>query len=137
VRLSTFYASEPCGATFAQLLAACVDDESGAAYFREYFLAGRHRVIAQLWQRALDRGEADPAIELAEVVDILAEPLIFRRLTGHHSLTEDAARRIVHAVLRGLARHDMPPNPSQHYTAAAPSQLIAGRHEEPEPGAAG
>ena len=106
VRLSAFYASEPRGATFAQLLAACVDDEAGAAYFREYFLAGRHRVIAQLWQRALDRGEADPAIELPEVIDILAGPLIFRRLAGHHPLTDGAARKIAHAVLYGLARPD-------------------------------
>jgi AcrR family transcriptional regulator len=106
VRLGAFYASEPRGKTFAQLLAACVDDEAGAAYFREYFLAERHRVIAQLWQRALDRGEADPAIGLDEVIDILAGPLIFRRLAGHHPLTEADSDKVARAVLRGLVRRE-------------------------------
>jgi AcrR family transcriptional regulator len=104
VRLGEFYASEPRGKTFAQLLAACVDDEAGAAYFREYFLAERDRVVEQLWRRALDRGEADPEVGLDEVIDILAGPLIFRRLAGHRPLTEDAARKIARAVLRGLVR---------------------------------
>ncbi|HSZ42537.1 MAG TPA: TetR/AcrR family transcriptional regulator [Trebonia sp.] len=106
VRLGAFYASEPRGKTFAQLLAACVDDEAGAAYFREYFLAERDRVIERLWQRALDRGEADPEIGLDEVIDILAGALIFRRLAGHHPLTEDEARKIARAVLRGLVRRE-------------------------------
>jgi AcrR family transcriptional regulator len=106
VRLGAFYASEPRGKTFAQLLAACVDDEAGAAYFREYFLTARHQVIAQLWQRALDRGEADPAIGLDEVIDILAGPLIFRRLAGHHPLTEAGARKVARAVLRGLVKRE-------------------------------
>jgi AcrR family transcriptional regulator len=105
VRLSAFYASEPRGKTFAQLLAACVDDEAGAAYFREYFLNARHHGIIQLWNRALDRGEADPAIDITEVIDILAGPLIFRRLAGHHALTEEAARNVARAVLRGLLRN--------------------------------
>ena len=105
VRLSAFYASESRGTTFAQLLAACVDDEVGAAYFREYFLNGRHLVIAQLWQRGLDRGEANPAVSIEEVIDILAGPLIFRRLAGHHPLGEDAAHKIARAVLYGLAAH--------------------------------
>jgi AcrR family transcriptional regulator len=104
VRLSAFYASEPRGKTFAQLLAACVDDEAGAAYFREYFLARRDQVIAALWQRALDRGEADPGIDLGDVIDILAGPLIFRRLAGHRPLTEEHARKIARTVLRGLAQ---------------------------------
>jgi hypothetical protein len=106
VRLGAFYASEPRGKTFAQLLAAGVDDEAGAAYFREYFLAERHRVIAQLWQRALDRGEAEPGIDLDEVIDILAGPLISRRLAGHRPLTEAGVRKVAQAVLRGLVSRE-------------------------------
>jgi AcrR family transcriptional regulator len=104
VRLSVFYASEPRGRTFAQLLAACADDEAGAAYFREYFLASRDQVITQLWRRALDRGEADPAVSVGVVTDVLAGPLIFRRLAGHRALTEDEARQIAQTLLRGLLR---------------------------------
>jgi AcrR family transcriptional regulator len=106
VRLGAFYASEPRGKTFAQLLAACVDDEAGAAYFREYFLAERQQVTARIWQRALDRGEADPAIGLDEVIDILAGPLIFRRLAGHRALTETDAGKVTRAITRGLVRRE-------------------------------
>src|SRR5689334_4817744 len=44
-QVTAFYAS-PDGEIFAQLVAACVGDPQGAAYFREYFLAGRRKAIA-------------------------------------------------------------------------------------------
>jgi AcrR family transcriptional regulator len=101
VRVSAFYASDR-GAVFAQLLAACVDDPAGAAYFRQYFLDGRRDAVAQLWQRAIDRGDVDPGIAIDDVIDILFGPLIFRRLTGHHPLTEEHARTLAQTALRGL-----------------------------------
>ncbi|GAA1976079.1 TetR/AcrR family transcriptional regulator [Catenulispora subtropica] len=101
VRVSAFYAS-PLGEVFAQLTAACVDDPAGAAYFREYFLAGRRRAVTELWQRAVDRGEADAGIVVDDVIDILFGPLIFRRLTGHRELTDEHARTLVATALRGL-----------------------------------
>ncbi|MDT0551528.1 TetR-like C-terminal domain-containing protein, partial [Streptomyces lonegramiae] len=52
VRVSAFYASAR-GQVFAQLLAACVEDQTGAAYFREYFLNGRRAAITELWQRGV------------------------------------------------------------------------------------
>ncbi|EJZ09377.1 TetR family transcriptional regulator [Mycolicibacterium fortuitum subsp. fortuitum DSM 46621 = ATCC 6841 = JCM 6387] len=55
VRVSAFYASAR-GEVFAQLLAACVEDTTGAAYFREYFLSGRRAAITELWRRGVDRG---------------------------------------------------------------------------------
>ncbi|MFZ4841815.1 TetR/AcrR family transcriptional regulator [Mycetocola saprophilus] len=100
-RVSAFYASD-LGAVFAQLLAACVDDPTGAAYFREYFLEGRRTAIATLWQRAVERGDASPTIPIDDVIDILFGPLIFRRLTGHFPLTEDAATSLALNALRGL-----------------------------------
>jgi AcrR family transcriptional regulator len=111
VRVSAFYAGER-GEVFAQLLAACVDDPAGAAYFREYFLAGRREAVAELWQRAVDRGEVDPAIAVDDVIDILFGPLIFRRFTGHYPLTEEHARALAETALKGLlAPHTSPPNP--------------------------
>lgn len=100
-RVSAFYAS-PRGRVFAQLLAACVDDPAGAAYFREYFLAGRRQAITELWQRALDRGDADPSVSIDDVIDVLFGPLIFRRLTGHYGLTDEHARSLADAALDGL-----------------------------------
>ncbi|MFI5732951.1 TetR/AcrR family transcriptional regulator [Kribbella sp. NPDC051587] len=100
-RVSAFYASAR-GNVFAQLLAACVDDEAGAAYFREYFLTGRREAITTLWQRALGRGDVSAALHIDDVIDLLFGPLIFRRLTGHYDLTEPHARRLAETALDGL-----------------------------------
>lgn len=101
VRVSAFYASAR-GQVFAQLLAACVEDASGAAYFREYFLNGRRAAITELWQRGVERGDADADVAIDDVIDILFGPLIFRRMTGHCALTEEHARRLGATALRGL-----------------------------------
>ncbi|BDY29204.1 TetR/AcrR family transcriptional regulator [Mycolicibacterium mageritense] len=101
VRVSAFYASAR-GEVFTQLLAACVDDATGAAYFREYFLNGRRAAITELWQRGVARGDADANIAIDDVIDILFGPLIFRRMTGHYTLTEEHARRLAETALRGL-----------------------------------
>ena len=102
VRVSAFYASTPLGTVFAQLVAACVDDTAGAAYFREYFLAGRRQAIATLWERGVTRGEVDPSIAVDDVIDVLFGPLIFRRLSGHYDLSEAHARELAHRALTGL-----------------------------------
>ncbi|MCA4724316.1 TetR/AcrR family transcriptional regulator [Mycolicibacterium fortuitum] len=101
VRVSAFYASAR-GEVFAQLLAACVEDTTGAAYFREYFLSGRRAAITELWRRGVDRGEADAGTAIDDVIDILFGPLIFRRMTGHYALTEGHARQLAATALRGL-----------------------------------
>jgi AcrR family transcriptional regulator len=111
-RVSAFYAS-PLGTAFAQLVAACVDDPSGAPYFREYFLNGRRAAIRELWQRALGRGDANPNIAVDDVIDILFGPLIFRRLTGHYELTDEAATALARTALRGLLRGPAGPSVGQ------------------------
>ncbi|PJJ63849.1 TetR/AcrR family transcriptional regulator [Compostimonas suwonensis] len=100
-RVSAFYDSD-LGAVFAQLIAACVDDPAGAAYFRKYFLDGRRAAITDLWQRGIDRGDADPSIPIDDVIDVLFGPLVFRRLTGHYALTDEHARTLAQTALAGL-----------------------------------
>ncbi len=100
-RVSAFYASD-LGTVFAQLIAACVDDTAGAAYFRRYFLDGRRAAITELWQRGIDRGDADPEIPIDDVIDVLFGPLIFRRLTGHYTLTDEHAASLAKTALAGL-----------------------------------
>ena len=62
--------------------------------------------VAELWQRGLDRGEADPALVAGVVTDVLAGPLIFRRLAGHRALTREEAGQMTRAVLHGLVKRD-------------------------------
>lgn len=101
VRVSAFYASDR-GRVFAQLLAACVDDPTGAAYFRRYFLDGRRIAIDTLWQRGIRRGDVNPGLSIDDVIDVLFGPLIFRRMTGHHALTEEHARRLAETAVPAL-----------------------------------
>jgi AcrR family transcriptional regulator len=99
--VSRFYAS-PEGTVFSQLLAATVTDEGGAAYFRAWFLAGRRTAIATLWQRGIDRGDVRPGIDADTATDLLFGPLVFRLMTGHLPLTDEAADAIADAALHGL-----------------------------------
>lgn len=102
-RVSAFYAG-PEGKVFAQLLAASVTDPAASPYFREYFLDARRVAIAELWQRALDRGEVKPEITAGTATDVLFGPLIFRLMTGHSPLTPEEADLISSAALHGLLK---------------------------------
>ncbi|NRN67317.1 Transcriptional regulator [Kibdelosporangium sp. 4NS15] len=100
-QVSAFYAAQP---VFAQLLAACVTDPTGAPYFRHFFLADRRKAIATLWQRAIERGEAKPEIDAETATDVLFGPLVFRLMSGHQPLTPEEADKITAAALGGLLR---------------------------------
>jgi AcrR family transcriptional regulator len=102
VRLvSRFYAS-PEGTVFSQLLAASVTDQGGAAYFRAWFLAGRRAAVRTLWERGLARGDVRAEVDVDTATDLLFGPLVFRLMTGHLPLTDDAAGAIARAALHGL-----------------------------------
>lgn len=100
-RVNSFYASVT-GRVFAQLLAACVTDPDGAAYFSEYFLAARRTEIANLWARAGAAGLTRPGVDVDVATDVLFGPLIFRLLTGHADLSDANAAAIATAALDGL-----------------------------------
>lgn len=103
--VSEFYASD-LGHVFAQLLAACVEDPAGAAYFREFFLSGRRAAVAELWQRAVDRGDTRPGLDVDDVIDTLFGALAFRLLMGHRPLTEEGAVALANVTLYGTMRTD-------------------------------
>jgi AcrR family transcriptional regulator len=106
-QVSAFYAS-PEGGVFAQLLAAGVTDPHGAEYFRRFFLAGRRESTRQLWQRAIDRGEARPGIDVDTAADLMFGGLIYRLLNGNTPLTEEHADALAEAAVGGLLQ----PTPS-------------------------
>jgi AcrR family transcriptional regulator len=100
-QVSAFYAS-PDGRVFAQLLAASVSDPEGARFFRDFFLAGRRESTRVIWQRALDRGEGRPDIDVDTAADLLFGGLIYRLLNGNTPLTVANADRLADAALNGL-----------------------------------
>jgi AcrR family transcriptional regulator len=101
-RVSVFYGG-PAGTVFAQLVAACVTDAGAAEYFNKFFLDARRRLIAELWQRGVDRGQFDPSVDVDIAIDVLSGPLIYRRLTGHAPLTPADGEALVRAALAGLS----------------------------------
>ncbi|HEY2694987.1 MAG TPA: TetR/AcrR family transcriptional regulator [Pseudonocardiaceae bacterium] len=102
--VSAFYSSAT-GRVFAQLLAACVTDPDGAAYFREYFLAHRRVQIATLWSRAIEAGIARPEVDAEVATDVLFGPLVFRLMSGHADLSDATAAAIADAALAGLLKN--------------------------------
>jgi AcrR family transcriptional regulator len=100
-KVGDFYAS-PRGLVFRQLLAACVDDASGAEYFRRYFLAQRRAQVVEMWQRAIVRHEVDRETDIDLVIDILFGPLVFRLMSGHTPFTGDEAVALARAALHGV-----------------------------------
>jgi AcrR family transcriptional regulator len=100
-RVSEFYAGGS-GRIFGQLLAATVGDPGSAAYLRDFFLAGRREASAELWRRAVARGEVRASVEADTATDLLFGPLIFRLISGHAPLTEAAATAVADAALNGL-----------------------------------
>jgi len=104
VRVSAFYSTDE-GLVFSQLLAACVTDAGAAAYFRAFFLAGRRNAVATLWQRGVERGDVNPAVDAETATDLLFGPLVFRLLSGHQPLDDSSARTLAEAALHGLLIH--------------------------------
>jgi hypothetical protein len=102
VRLTSAFYASPEGQVYRQLVAACVQDAGGAAYFRAYFLAGRRRAFARLWARGVERGDVRADVDVDTATDLLFGPLLFRLMTGHRPLSEDAADAVTDAALRGL-----------------------------------
>ena len=100
-QVSAFYATAE-GRVFAQLLAAGVTDPEGAEYFRRFFLAGRRESTRVLWERAVERGEARPGIDVDTAADLLFGGLIYRLLNGNTELTEERAEAIAKAAIGGL-----------------------------------
>lgn len=90
------------GPVLAQLLAACATDPGAGAYLRAFFLKARRDAIAELWLRAVRRGDADPDIDAATATDLLLGPPILRLLTGRPPPTPEEADRLCAAALDGL-----------------------------------
>lgn len=99
--VSGFYTS-PSGRVFVELIAASVNDAAGSEYLHRYFLDGRKKKVADIWQRAVDRGEVDPAADVEMVTDVLFGPMVLRLVTGNAEFDAEQAEKFAKLVLYGL-----------------------------------
>jgi hypothetical protein len=58
--------------------------------------------VARLWERGVERGDVRADVDVDTATDLLFGPLVFRLMTGHLPLTDDAAEAIARAALHGL-----------------------------------
>jgi AcrR family transcriptional regulator len=89
----------------APLLASLVDaadrDPELAALHRS-FSARRRADVKDILQRAIDRGELAAGTDLELAVDLLAGPVIYRRLVSHAPVGPTYRTRLVDAVLAAI-----------------------------------
>lgn len=99
--VSGFYTSS-AGRVFVELIAASVNDAAGSEYLHRYFLDGRKKRVAEIWQRAVDRGEVDAAADVEMVTDVLFGPMVLRLVTGNAKFDTEQAEKFAKLVLYGL-----------------------------------
>ena len=102
--LCDFLASEDSGRVFASMLDAAERDEELGELRMEHV---RHKRAATraLFERAIERGEIDPDLDLEAAVDITAGPLFYRRLSRNPMQPADLAAHL-DLVLRAVGARD-------------------------------
>jgi len=90
----------------ARILAGLVDamsrDTELAEAVRAGLLSGRRRVVFDLIERGIARGEIRPDADVEVVADVLVGPVIMRTLITGRPITPRLARQIVTLVLDGV-----------------------------------
>jgi AcrR family transcriptional regulator len=89
----------------APLLASLVDAadrDPELAELHRTFSAKRRADVKDILQRAIDRGELPAGTDLELAVDLLAGPVIYRRLVSHAPVGRQYRARLVDAVLAAL-----------------------------------
>ena len=99
--IGAFYRG-PLGVTFAELVGACANDSTTAAYFRTFFLDERRKGFATLIDRCVESGYLRADIDIDEAIDLFFGPLVYRTLVGHASIDDKAVKSIIDHAIRGL-----------------------------------
>ena len=97
----------PAAGLMPALIDAAERDPAFAAlHHRE--AAQRHQVVHTAIARGIDRGEISPGADPAEVLDMIAGPVFYRRLVSSGVVHRAFAQRIVDRVLTAYANDRTP-----------------------------
>jgi AcrR family transcriptional regulator len=100
------------GAIMAELIGQAQTDQNLAETLRSGWLKPRRDATTAVLQRAIDRGQIDPDINIPAVMDQLYAPLYFRLTMAHEPLSADLPEILVRTVLdgirpqRGMSKHE-------------------------------
>ena len=106
--LKRFAASPGGRKLFPRLLDASVDNAQVADAWRRQLVLPRRRQLADILERAIERGDlpSDADVELA--LDLLVAPIVYRLHVTGAPTSHATAKRLVHIVWAGLAAGDNP-----------------------------
>ena len=93
------------GRTMGELIGQAQTDPVLAEALRTHWIGPRRAATAAVLQRAVDRGELRPDIDVATVMDQLYGPVYYRLMMGHEALTPDMADTLVGSLLNGIRAH--------------------------------
>jgi AcrR family transcriptional regulator len=127
-----FYTSS-VGHIFRQFLAEGQSDAEFAALFLERFLGPRRDEVTIIWQRGVERGEINEALDLGLVLDLIYGPMIFRLLVGQGPLNAETAKEIVDTVFDGIESRALAPAKANG-RAAAKRSTASGSNGRPATG---
>ena len=86
----------------AALLAKVQTDDAFAEEYRARLVEPRRRQAAEIFQRAVERGEIPPETKIDVALDLLYGPFYHRFLNGHGPLNERFMRSVVETLVAGL-----------------------------------
>ncbi len=98
----------PSGQAFKSMIAELQGDPEAFEHWRLRFLPERRRRLLFALQRAADRGELRPGIQLETVVDILFGYSWYRLLTGQINDDVEVITAMVHEVVQGICLKSAP-----------------------------
>jgi AcrR family transcriptional regulator len=92
------------GVVMAELIGQAQTDPTLAETLRSRWLKPRRDETAAVLQRAIDRAEIRPDIDIAALMDQLFAPIYYRLTMRHEPLDEDLSQRLVCTLLDGIRR---------------------------------
>lgn len=96
------------GKAIAGLLTEAQTDPVLAAEFLDGFVDWRRKVVRQLLEKGLSRGEVAPETDLEIAVDSLFGSMWYRLLIGHAPLDQQFAKALVKQLLTGISPRSLP-----------------------------
>jgi AcrR family transcriptional regulator len=106
VSVSASAGDEALRRSVAGLVAASHVDPEVGRLFRERFVAPLRAVTRELLQRALDRGELHPDVDLEVVIDELLGAIWYRALLSGGRLNATYAESLASTLVHGIALRD-------------------------------
>lgn len=100
------------GRAIADLMAEAQHDASVAEAFRDRWLATRRTAGRERLNAARRAGQLRHDVDLDVLLDVLYAPIYYRLLSGHASLDDRLADRLVDIALGGASTRAAPPRPA-------------------------